>query len=193
MSELLLSEDQRDALQEVLNISMGQAADALARLIQTHVHLSIPSVIQSSSQDFVGRLKEPVQQHLAQQSFLGELSGEMISLMTDNGNEAIARLMHYDTPLPEHDRQELLLELTNILAGACLHGLTSQLNFKIQLAPPVLLNPDSLCSEQLNWQQALLMEVQFQIPETSFHARILICLKKDSMYPLMHHLDMLLQ
>ena len=91
MSGLFLSEEQRDALQEVLNISMGQAADALARLIQTHVHLSIPSVVQSSSQDFVGRLKEPVQQHLAQQSFLGELSGEMISLMTDNGNEAIAR------------------------------------------------------------------------------------------------------
>lgn len=193
MSGQFLSDEQRDALQEVLNISMGQAADALARLIQTHVHLSIPSVVQSSSQDFIGRLNEPVQHHLAQQSFLGELSGEMISLMTDNGNEAIARLMHYDPPLPEQDRQELLLELTNILAGACLHGLISQLNFKIQLAPPVLLNPASLCSEQLNWQQALLMEVQFQIPETCFHARILICLKQDSLYPLMHHLDMLLQ
>jgi chemotaxis protein CheC len=132
MSGQFLSEEQRDALQEVLNISMGQAADALARLIQTQVHLSIPSVVQSSCQDFIGRLKEPVQQHLAQQSFLGELSGEMISLMTDNGNEAIARLMHYDVPLPEQDRQELLLELTNILAGACLHGLISQLNFKIQ-------------------------------------------------------------
>ena len=108
MSGQFLSEEQRDALQEVLNISMGQAADVLARPIQTQVQLSIPSVKQSSRQDFIGCLKEPVQQHLAQQSFLGELSGEMISLMTDNGNEAIAKLMHYDTPLPEQDRQELL-------------------------------------------------------------------------------------
>ncbi len=193
MNGQFLSDEQRDALQEVLNISMGQAADALARLIQTQVHLSIPSVVQSSSQDFICRLNEPTPHHLAQQSFLGELSGEMISLITDNGNEAIARLMHYDTPLPEQDRQELLLELTNILAGACLHGLICQLNFKIQLAPPVLLNRGALRSEQLNWRQALLMEVQFQIPETSFYARILICLKQDSLYPLMQHLDMLLQ
>jgi chemotaxis protein CheC len=193
MSGQLLSEEQRDALQEVLNIAMGQAADALAKLIQTQVHLSIPLVMQSCSRDFIERLNEPVLHHLAQQSFLGELSGEMISLMTDNGNEAIARLMDYDTPLLEQGRQELLLELTNILAGACLHGLISQLSFKIQLAPPVLLNAGSLRSEQLNWQQALLMEVQFQIPETNFYARILICLKQDSLPPLMQHLDMLLQ
>lgn len=193
MNGQFLSEAQRDALQEVLNISMGQAADALARLIQTQVQLSIPSVIQSSCQDFIGLLNEPVRQHLAQQSFLGELSGEMISVMTDNGNEAIARLMHYETPLPQQDQQELLLELTNILAGACLHGLISQLNFKIQLAPPVLLNPASLRIEQLNWQQALLMEIRFQIPETNFLAKILICLKQDSLSPLTQHLDMLLQ
>lgn len=192
MSCQFLSEEQQDALQEVLNISMGQAADALARLIQTHVHLSVPSLEQSSSHDFIRRLKHPQQPHLAQQSFLGELCGEMISLITDSDNEAMARLMHYDTPLPKQDKQELLLELTNILAGACLHGLVSQLNFKIQLAPPVLLNSILLCTEQLNWQQALLMEVQFQIPANHFHASILICLKQDSLYPLKQHLDMLL-
>ena len=37
-----INEDERDALQEIMNISMGQAADALARLIQTKVSLSIP-------------------------------------------------------------------------------------------------------------------------------------------------------
>lgn len=193
MNSQFLSGEQQDALQEVLNISMGQAADALARLIQTHVQLSIPHITQSSSKQFIQRLKEPTQLHLVQQSFLGELSGEMISLMTNNGNEAMATLMHYDTPLLDQNQHELLLELTNILAGACLHGLISQLNFKIQLTSPVLLNALSLTTEQLKWQQALLMEVQFRIPETDFHARIIICLKQDSLYPLMQHLDMLLQ
>jgi chemotaxis protein CheC len=193
MNGQFLSDAQQDALQEVLNISMGQAADALARLIQAQVHLSIPAVSQSSCQDFIGLLNEPERHQLAQQSFLGELSGEMISVITENGNEAMARLMHYDLPLPEQDRQELLLELTNILAGACLHGLISQLNFRIQLAPPVLLNPASLRVGQFNWQQALLMEIKFQIPEADFLAKILICLKQDSLSPLTQHLDMLLQ
>lgn len=192
MSGYFISEEQKDALQEVLNISMGQAADALARLIQTQVQLSIPSIKQSSSCHFIERLKNPDQQ-LAQQSFLGEISGEIISLMSDGDNEAIAELMNYETPLLENEKQELMLELTNILAGACLHGLICQLNFKIQLAAPVLLNPTSICTKQLSWQEALLMEICFQIPQSSFHAQILICLKQDSLLPLKNHLDMLLQ
>ena len=42
---LLLSELQRDALQELMNISMGQAANALARLIDAKITLSIPKIV----------------------------------------------------------------------------------------------------------------------------------------------------
>ena len=41
----VLNEDQRDALQELMNISMGRAANALARLIGTKVSLSIPRIV----------------------------------------------------------------------------------------------------------------------------------------------------
>ena len=34
---IALSEDQRDALQELMNISMGQAANSLAHLIETKI------------------------------------------------------------------------------------------------------------------------------------------------------------
>ena len=36
-SVLPLDEEQRDALQELLNISMGQAANSLAQLIETKI------------------------------------------------------------------------------------------------------------------------------------------------------------
>ena len=43
-----LDEEQRDALQELLNISMGQAANSLAQLIETKIavsytHLTLPT------------------------------------------------------------------------------------------------------------------------------------------------------
>ena len=44
MSVSLLSEDQRDALQEMMNISMGQAAKSLAQLIDTQINLSLPVI-----------------------------------------------------------------------------------------------------------------------------------------------------
>ena len=37
-----LTEEQRDCLQEVTNVAMGQAGDNLARLLDTFVILSIP-------------------------------------------------------------------------------------------------------------------------------------------------------
>ena len=41
---LPLDEEQRDALQELLNISMGQAANSLAQLIETKIDISIPKI-----------------------------------------------------------------------------------------------------------------------------------------------------
>ena len=39
-----LTEDQRDALQELMNIAMGQAAERLALLTDTMVTLSVPFI-----------------------------------------------------------------------------------------------------------------------------------------------------
>ena len=193
MSAALLSESQRDALQEIVNISMGQAADSLARLIQTHVQLSIPQIKQTSSYNFFSLLCAQQKVYLAQQSFWGELNGELISLIGQSGCDGIAVLMHYDLPLHQADIQELVLELTNILAGACLQGLTGQLGFKTHLAAPTLLAVDMLPTNPQNWNQALLIEVSFVIADSGFHSNVMICLKQESTKPLIEHLDQLLQ
>jgi len=193
MNSALLSESQRDALQEIINISMGQAGDSLARLIKAHVQLSIPQIKQTNVYNFIGLLTEQQQVHLAQQSFWGELNGELISLIGHSGCDAIAELMQYDLPLQQLDVQELVLELTNLLAGACLQGLTTQLGFKIHLAAPTLLGMTTLPTEQLSWHQALLIEVSFVIADAGFQSRIMICLKQESVQPLTQHLNLLLQ
>ena len=42
--EIDLSEDQKEALQELVNIGMGLAGDSLARILKTFVELSIPRI-----------------------------------------------------------------------------------------------------------------------------------------------------
>ncbi len=41
---LALSEDQRDCLQEVVNVAMGQAGDSLARFLEVFINLSVPRI-----------------------------------------------------------------------------------------------------------------------------------------------------
>ena len=44
MNDLALTEDQRDCLQEVVNVAMGQAGDSLARFLEVFIHLSVPRI-----------------------------------------------------------------------------------------------------------------------------------------------------
>ena len=65
MSITPLTEDQRDALQEVLNIAMGQAGDSLARILDAFVELSVPRIrivdvsrVSDTVRDMVGDRQE---------------------------------------------------------------------------------------------------------------------------------------
>ena len=41
----MLSQDQKDALQEIANIGMGQAGASIARVLDEFVQLSIPRIL----------------------------------------------------------------------------------------------------------------------------------------------------
>ena len=192
MKEALLTEDQRDALQEMMNISMGQAAKSLAQLIDTQITLSIPTISEASPNELLELLSHSDETWYARQSFLGQLKGEVLSLISKEGCDAMAEVMDYEKPLSDVNIQELILELTNILSGACLSGLSTQLELKSHLNMPTLF--DSLANEKANysWATVLLVEVCFSIESFSFNARVVICLEENSITTLKASLDFLL-
>src|SRR5690606_40526646 len=57
MTRSLLTEDQRDCLEEITNVAMGQAGDRLARLLDVFVILSIPHVSVLKPTDIVMALQ----------------------------------------------------------------------------------------------------------------------------------------
>jgi chemotaxis protein CheC len=192
MKQSLLTEDQRDALQEIMNISMGQAAKSLAQLIDIQITLSIPNISVASPSDLLELLSHSDKTWYARQSFLGEIKGEVLSLVDKKGCDAMAELMDYENPLSDVQTQEFILELTNILSGACLSGLSAQLALKSHLNMPTLFK--LLVNEKAiyRWETALLVEVCFSIDSFSFNARVVICLEEQSIITLKVSLDKLL-
>lgn len=174
-----LSEDERDALQEIMNISMGQAANAMARLIQTKVTLSVPAIRTMTPQDFQAMIHGMSNSWFARQSFLGTLRGEVITSLQKEGCEAIAELMDFELPLDHSATEELVLEVTNILSAACLQGFTSQLELSAQLAMPAFYYPEKT-PQDADWSSILLMDVDFRIEQMQFDARVLIGLSEGS-------------
>ena len=189
---LPLDEEQRDALQELLNISMGQAANSLAQLIETKIDISIPKISAVTPTQLYSLLFETEGAFYTRQSFLGDVHGEVMSALSQAGLSEVATLMDYDEPLSKEDIQEIILELCNILAGACLAGLSDQLELTTNLNMPTLFLPDKANFDELQWQHSLVMEVQFVIAISSFSMRVVFCLDDESLARMKDTLDELL-
>ncbi len=191
-SMITLSADQQDALQELMNISMGQAANSLAHLIETKIGISIPNITAVTPAGLFDLVRHNQQAYYTRQSFLGDIHGEVMSILTQHGLDEVAELLEYEQPLSENDVQETILELSNILAGACLAGLSEQLELTTNLQMPTLFEPQQSHFSQFSWQHSLIMEVQFDIHITSFNMRVVFCLDDNSLARLTTTLDELL-
>jgi chemotaxis protein CheC len=187
----LLSPVQRDALQELMNIAMGQAANAMAQLIEVRVILSIPKIAAVTPEQLSGVLAEPAV-WLTRQSFSGALRGEVLSLQVKAGVEAIAGYLDFALPLTDNSTEAAVLEVANVLAAACLQGFTSQLELPTRLAPPELYRPKT-CNTEAAWAITLLMEVEFTLTDTPFDARVVICLDPESIQQLIVRLNSMLE
>lgn len=188
----LLSEEQRDALQELMNISMGQAANALARLIGAKVTLSIPKIVAVTPTEFC-RMLDDSNVWYTRQSFLGHIHGEVLTVLSKIGCDSIGELMDYALPLDETSLSELLLELANILAGACLSGFAEQLSLSAKLNMPTLYYPAKQNADQVRWASTLMMEVEFKVEASQFDSKVVICLEHTSVETLLNALNLLLE
>ncbi|MDC8832343.1 chemotaxis protein CheC [Alteromonas gilva] len=191
-SIMTLSEDQQDALQELMNISMGQAANSLAHLIETKIGISIPNITAVTPSGLYDLVRHNQQAHYTRQSFLGDIHGEVMSVLTEHGLAEVAELLEYEQPLSEAEVKETILELSNILAGACLAGLSEQLALTTNLQMPTLFEPQLNDFSKFSWQHSLIMEVQFDIHDTSFNMRVVFCLDDSSLSRLTATIDKLL-
>jgi len=190
--EAVLNDDQRDALQELLNISMGQAANSLAHLIETKIGISIPKIASVTPTELYSLIQDTPKAFHTRQSFLGDLHGEVMSIVSQQGLDEVGSLLEYEQPLSHNDKEEVILELSNILAGACLAGLSDQLELSTTLNMPTLFSPSQAGFAEMRWKNSLVMEVQFDIELSSFSMRVVFCLDDESLQRLLLTLDDLL-
>ncbi|MDP2783404.1 MAG: chemotaxis protein CheC [Sulfurimicrobium sp.] len=184
-----LSADQRDALQEITNVAMGQAGASLATTLDTFITLSIPRItivdvaeVANSMCELIGRNAEVT---AARQSFNGYLRGEVLVIYGQDGCNDLADLMGYDDELDRAAEQELLLDVSNVLVGACLCGIAEQLRTELSFSAPSLIGEkmpvDALLRpEKLNWSHALLMEVNFRLEERNFTAHLVMLMPEEA-------------
>lgn len=201
MSTPEFNEEHRDALQEVANVAMGEAGAKLAELLGTFVRLSVPRIeISAATQvpDILGKLLGSDNAVTAvRQSFLSRIQGEAIVLFGEAGCAELADLMGYEGAFASAQRREVLLDIANVLVGACLGGVFRQLGLELGYSAPSLLAENTLAdrvihTESLNWRRALLVEVNFRLEQGAFSSHLVILLPEHSIDRLRESLEQMM-
>ena len=121
------------------------------------------------------------------------MKGEVLTLLAKDGTNTIGKLLDYQLPMDEVSQEELLLELANILAGACLNVFSAQLGLNTKLSMPTMFSSQMRQTESYRWISTLLLEVEFQLEGTPFDSRVVICLEGQSVDTLISRLNQLLE
>ena len=197
-----LSEDYRDCLQEVSNVAMGRAADLLARLLDVYVILPIPNVnlIEISELHMALSSLEDTQSISAVcQGFIGSnISGEALLIFNDTSFSDIAELTHFKGLIDKNIELELLMDIANILIGACLQGVSEQLDVKFSQGQPVVLGqhikvPELIDSAKKRWKQTLAIEINYTIENRNINCDLLLLFTEDSLSVLNDKIDYLME
>ncbi|MEW5891480.1 MAG: hypothetical protein AB1768_21160 [Pseudomonadota bacterium] len=188
MTAELLGPDQRDALQEVANIGMGLAGASIAQILNEFVHLSIPRIltvrpdqIGQTIQAVVGRTSEV---SAVRQAFHGHLRGEALVIYGQASCRELAELMGYDAAPDPATEHELLLDVTNVLVGACLGSMAEQLKTDVGFSAPSMaadrVSPAIVVrGEEMRAACALFMEVNFHLERRSFACHLIMLMPEE--------------
>ncbi len=190
-----LSDDHKDALQEFMNISMGRAANKLALLLDLRVAISVPNIRLATEDDLKNFQVCKDDYIYTRQSFLGDMDGELITLLSRKGASQIISDLNKAKGGNEREEisiEENILDISNILSGASLKGLCQQIDIRTHIHPPVIFDPETQILPVSQWKVALIMEISFHIEHASFSAKTIICFTDTELDRVLAHLDKLM-
>ncbi|WP_321531034.1 chemotaxis protein CheC [uncultured Desulfuromonas sp.] len=157
----IFAQDEKDILQEVMNIGFGQASAELAEVIDIFVILSVPDIQVLKGSDLpdylCGELQSNSTVNIIEQSFLGKFAGQALLIFPSGAEKDLLTLFNSDQDYIQSENdvdmdtleQETLIEVGNILIGACIGKIAELLDDVVTYDPPRLIAKD-LCFDDCN-------------------------------------------
>ena len=137
----VLTELQLDALTELVNLGVSNAALSLREMVREEVALSVPQVSLVSRSEAIARLGEREVKRLVgvHQDFEGDLKGRALLIFPEaKSMELVRAVVGGDLSLDElvELEQEALAETGNILLNACLGTIANHLERSLRISLP---------------------------------------------------------
>jgi chemotaxis protein CheC len=157
----IITEEETDILQEIMNIAFGKAAADLGEIINIYVKLSVPKIALLRAAELPAYLRSEVDGaeriNIIEQNFWGHFKGSaFLVFRTGAGKELISLLGSGEETAFEDSievlERETLMEVGNILIGACVGKVAELLQDVVTYSPPRVIvenNPHDAIPESL--------------------------------------------
>ncbi len=136
------TEEQLDALREVVNIGIGKAASILNGMLESHIELDVPSIIMFDPENPREELADVNHNDLSsvQLDFHGPFSGSSALVFPSESVEKLVTALTGEEPDSEGFDAAVsgtLYEVGNILINAVMGSIANLLAAQIDFSPPI--------------------------------------------------------
>lgn len=195
---LILSDDEKDCLQELMNISYGAATAAISKIIDRFATLSIPAITVISSEDLRQKLLSKLHDNktffISNQLVNGNLSGQNLFIIDSDSSKNLAT--EFGLEEEEQDREDiedLVLEITNILSSTASSKLAELLNTKIGFSSPTIKyinsNQNIDLEDNSDYENIIVISTNLQFENQNINAELVFMKHNNSFSYLKEHLN----
>ena len=179
----LFNEDQLDLLQELVNIGVGRAADALSQLVESRIQLCVPEIRMLASREaweiFDNRAVS--EETMVVQSFSGSVDGRLGMLLDKQSALLLTSILGEEEIRDDEislEQEGILLEVGNIVLNGVMGAISNAINDQLDYSIPEIARSNSirvlLADNLLDNPTVLLADVRLHVENSEIEGSILI-------------------
>ena len=194
-AEKIFSNEDAAILQEVMNIAFGKASADLAEVIDIRVALNVPHVEVMNTENLPKKILEETKVYdtisIVEQNFWGKFKGSALLAFPSKAGKGLVYLFDDSDEDPDTStslflEKEALLEVGNILIGACVGKVAELLEDIVSFSPPKIiisnLTKDTMPTElSESGNTAVLMKTIFHFEDKDISGFLFLIASEDSM------------
>lgn len=196
MTTFDLTEDEKDVLQELMNVAYGNATAVVADMLDAFASLSIPNIHVMKTDELLSTFAELKSESyfFSTQAFSGEFNGESAFFINQKSANNLAKHLELES---SDDLDDAILELTNVLTSSLTTKLSQEMDTEVNFSLPSLskipLQEISETPAFQHYSQVIVIDTDLNFEDQKINGKIFILTKDESVQWLKTKLNSILE
>ena len=200
-SDITLTEDEKDCLQELMNVAYGSATAAITEILDAFAKLSIPKIQIINASELKTYLSNELNlevEHLVSlQQINGTLCGENMFVIDKQSAKNIAyKFGLEEDEVNDEEIADVVLEITNILSSSTISKLAEDIDTNVSFSAPTIKTLTSI--DQLKnlfiskYEKVIIISTQLKFEDLDINAELFIFTTDNSILYIKEKLNKIL-